>query len=334
MIKTAQGIRSGSASAIRRIGFLVLDEFPMVTLSCAIDTLRTANQLSNSSAYTWTVITPTGAPAQSSDGATRVATTRLSDAGQLDLTLVCAGANVATYIDKPVVEILHQMAFSNVALGGLGTGAYALAKAGLLDGYRCAIQWDDKRSLRAIFPNTTFLNCLSVIDRDRMSCAGGIAPIELMLSLVGLRLGSKMSALISSHVGAKQLADIGGTEARDSTDLPSSEHRALARIVSLMQSNLEEPLSARRLAALSGVSLRQVQRMFPLYYGTTLTSYYLRLRLAHAREQVIHSSHSLTEIAVSCGFTSPAHFSRSYRTQYGKSPSADRPRRWTAVGTR
>lgn len=329
MIRSIQAVRSNAATSIRRIGFLVLDEFPMMALSCAIDTLRTANQLANTAAYSWSVITTTGTSARSSDGATRVASTRLSEAGPLDLTLVCAGANVEKHIDAPVVDLLRQMANRHVALGGLGTGAYALAKAGLLDGYRCAIQWDDKQSLRAEFPNTTFLNCLSVIDRDRMSCTGGIAPIELMLGLVGRRLGNKMSAQISSRVGAKQLADIGTTGDVSEGAVAGPEHQALQRIVALMQANLEEPLSARNLAALSGVSLRQIQRMFPLYYGTTLTSYYLRLRLANAREQVIHSPHSLTEIAVSCGFTSPAHFSRSYRAQYGKSPSSDRPRRWS-----
>ncbi len=329
MIRSLQAVRSNAATSIRRIGFLVLDEFPMVALSCAIDTLRTANQLANTAAYSWSVITTTGTLARSSDGATRVASTRFSEAGPLDLTLVCAGANVANHSDPHVVDLLRHMANRHVALGGLGTGAYALAKAGLLDGYRCAIQWDDKQSLRAEFPNTTFLNCLSVIDRDRMSCCGGIAPIELMLALVDKRLGSEISALISSRVGAKQLADIGSAAETAEFAPAGPEHRALQRIVSLMQSNLEEPLSARTLATRSGVSLRQIQRMFRQYYGATLTNYYLRLRLAHAREQVLHSPHSLTEIAVASGFTSPAHFSRSYRAQYGRSPSSDRPRRWS-----
>lgn len=316
------------ARSIRRVGFLALEEFPMVALSCAIEVLRTANQLAGDTVYSWTVMTTSGGSARASDGVTQVSGVTYAQVGALDLALVCADTNVMRVVDEDVIALLRRMAKDDVALGGMCSGTYALVKAGLMDGYNCTVQWDDMARLRQDHPAVNFLDRLSVIDRNRLTCAGGIAPVDLMLTLIGGRFDAKTIAEISARVGARHTPVKEEWEEALGEMVPPRDRRVISQIISLMQENLEEPLPARALANAVGVSLRQIQRLFQVSFGTTLTNYYLRLRLEHARQLVLNSECSLTEIAVTCGFASPAHFSRSYRTYYGRAPSSERPRRW------
>ncbi|MEG6508381.1 GlxA family transcriptional regulator [Methyloligella sp. 2.7D] len=306
------------ASSIRQIGLLVLDNFSMVALSCAIEVLRTANRHSETADYAWSVLALRRGAVRSVDGTAEIAAIGYDEAAPLDLVLVCGGTEIEAPVDDALIGLLHRIAGDGAALGGVCNGAYALAKAGLLDGYRCALQRPDLPRLRREHPDVVFLERLAVIDRDRMTCGGGIATVDMMLSLVARRLGRELANTVSKHVGLPHRAD--GEHA-----CVEVEHQTLATIIALMQTNLEEPLSAQELASHAGISLRHVQRMFQLTYGTTLSHYYLSLRLRRAREMVTNSSLSLTEIAVACGFASPAHFSRTYKAQYGKAPSAERP---------
>ncbi|MEG6507631.1 GlxA family transcriptional regulator [Methyloligella sp. 2.7D] len=318
------GFPTDRVASARRIGFLTLDEFPTVALSCAIEVLRAANQVVGRSEYQWSIVTAGGETVRSSDGAMRATAVSYAEAAPLDLLLVCGGSNIADAVDEPLITLLRQMADDAVILGGLCSGAYALVKAGLLDGYQCALQWDDMVGLRQAHAGTVFLDRLSVIDRDRISCAGGIAPIELMLSLVGKQLGAEIAGNIAARLGASQQSR--PANAIDGAHRPplNTEQQRLARVVALMEDNLEEPLSATELAEQAGLSLRQVQRVFQLTVGVPLSAYYLRLRLKRARERVLHGTESLTQIAVAFGFASPAHFSRSYKACFGRSPSSER----------
>ena len=315
---------SAKLETIRRVGLLTLPEFTMIAFSSAVEVLRMANHLSGQPYYSWTVITADGKPVSSSNGLAPVQTVTYDAAGDLDMVLVCGGTNVAKFVDDKIISLLRRMAHDGVVLGGLCTGTYALVKSRLLDGYKCTIHWENMAGLRETHARVDFQEELFVIDRDRMTCTGGIAPIDMMLSLVRSRFGKALVAEISDQFILERVRD-----SYDRQHIPLAarlgfNHSALVQIAALMEANFEEPLSAVELAKLAGLSLRQVQRMFQESLETTPTKYYLRLRLRRARELLLQSQMSITQISVTCGFQSTCHFSKSYRTLYGRTPRSER----------
>ncbi len=315
---------STKLSTIRKIGFLTLDEYTMIAVSSAIEVLRMANRLSGQTHYSWTIITTDGRPVPSSNGMSYADAVTYDAAGDLDMVLVCGGTNVANFVNDKVVNLLRRIARDGVVLGGLCTGTFALVKSGLLDGYKCTIHWENMAGLREFHSRVKFQEELFVIDRDRMTCTGGIAPIDMMLALVRSSFGKTLVAEISNQFILERVRD-----GFDRQHIPLAarlgfNHGALVDIAALMEANFEEPLSAVELASLAGLSLRQVQRMFQETLHTTPTKYYLQLRLRRARELLLQSQMSITQISVSCGFQSTCHFSKSYRALYGRTPRSER----------
>ncbi|MBT0961912.1 GlxA family transcriptional regulator [Denitromonas iodatirespirans] len=311
-------------SSVSRIGFLVLDEFTMIAFSSAIEVLRMANYASGRKHYEWTVFTVDGQPVTCSNGLPTAPMKTYADAGPLDMVFVCGGTNITRLVDDRVIGLLRRIAKDKVSLGGLCTGTYALVKSGLLDGYRATIHWENISGLRESHSRVNFVHELFVIDRDRITCTGGTAPIDLMLTLVGARCGKTLVAQICDQFSHERPRD-----SKDRQHIPLAarlgrNHEALGDVAALMEANIEEPLSLDELAHLAGLSQRHVQRMFREALGCTPSQYYLDLRLRRARELLLQTAMSITSITVACGFQSPCHFSKAYRALFGQSPSGER----------
>jgi len=317
---------SSATDACCHIGFLTVNEFTMMAFSSAVEVLRMANYLTGRSCYSWSILTVDGQPVASSSGFSPSQATTYAKSPRFDMVFVCGGTNITQYVDDRVVALLRRMARDGVVLGGLCTGTYALVKSGLLDGYRCTIHWENMASLREMHRSINFLEELFVIDRDRITCTGGIAPIDMMLALVKSRFGKSLVMEISDQFILERIRDCSDRQHIPLAARLGFNNRALVEIASIMEANFEDPLSAVELAKLAGLSLRQVQRMFQESLDTTPTKYYLRLRLRRARELLLQSQMSITQIAVSCGFQSTCHFSKSYRALYGRTPRSERQR--------
>jgi transcriptional regulator GlxA family with amidase domain len=313
-----------NAATLQHFGFLTLPRYSMIAFSNAVEVLRMANYLSGETLYRWTVYSTDGAPVAASNGLTVLQTEQLNERSAPDILFVCGGIDVGAATDDEVIRVLRSAARADIPLGALCTGSFALAKAGLLDGYRCAIHWENMSALHELFPQIIFSQELFVIDRDRYTCSGGTAPLDLMLNLVTPRIGKVMATGISDQFIVDRIRD-----SKDRQHIPLAarlgfNHRALSEAAALMEGNIEEPLSLEELAEMVMMSQRQLQRMFRHYLGVTPTQYYLHLRLRRARELLLQTSMSIMDVTVACGFQSPCHFSKSYRNLFGYSPSRER----------
>lgn len=316
---------------VSHIGFLTLDNFSMIAFSNAIEVLRMANYLSGQELYHWSVITPGGQPVQASNGLSFYQPVSPEDTSVPDVLLVCGGVDVQNAVSSPIIRLLRQYARQDIWLGGLCTGSYALAKAGLLNGHRCTIHWENMPSLCEEFPEISFLQELFVIDGNRCTCAGGTAPLDLMLAFVGARFGKHLVAEISDQFMVERARD-----GKDQQHIPvaariGSSRKALVEVSALMEANIEEPLTLDELARLAGLSQRHLQRMFRHALGMTPMCYYLNLRLKRARTLLLQTEMSIMSITVACGFQSACHFSKSYRALFGYSPSIERRQREQSV---
>lgn len=307
-----------------RFGFLTLENYSMIAVSNAIEPLRMANLLSKTQFYQWEILSLDGQPATASNGLQLTPTRSLSEAGDFDVVFVCGGINVRDAVSTELLKALKRLALAQRKLGALCTGSYALAKAGLLDNYRAAIHWENLLALREEFPRIIFSQQLFVIDRDRYTCSGGIAPLDLMLNVIQRQLGESVAAAISDQFILDRIRND-----RDHQYIPLQAkvgacHKTLIDVASLMEANIEEPLSLDELADAVNISRRQIERLFKRHLGSVPTKYYLEIRLRRARELLLQTNMSIMDITVACGFQSPPHFSKCYRSHFGYPPGQER----------
>ncbi|MDR5838059.1 GlxA family transcriptional regulator [Caballeronia sp. LZ034LL] len=311
-------------SNLAHFGFVTLPNFSMIAFTSAVEVLRMANYVGRAQHYRWSIITPDGEPARASNGITVKPATTIDETGMPDVLIVCGGWQVADYVDDKVIGLLQRAHEAGIPLGGICTGPYALLAAKLLDGYRCTLHWEDMSPVNKRFPHVRFADELFVIDRDRLTCTGGTAPLDLMLNLVGMRLGQAHAAQVSEQFIVERIR--GSTDYQHiPVDARVGFSRAeLVEVVRLMEANIEEPLSLEELARLVHLSQRHLQRMFKMFLSVSPTHYYLTLRLRRARELLRNTDASIARVTSVCGFHSPCHFSKAYRAQFGHAPSVER----------
>jgi AraC family transcriptional regulator, glycine betaine-responsive activator len=160
----------------------------------------------------------------------------------------------------------------------------------------------------------------SEIDGNRYSTAGGVASIDLVLSLIEERCGAKLTNDVSEQLIYSSIRQLQSGTPISPDFRKRLRHPKLKTVVWTMDDNLEEPLKVCELARMVNISVRQLERLFVRYIGDSLNRYYLTLRLNKVRRLLCQTSLSIIHIELSCGFTSSSHFSKCYRAKFGVSP--------------
>ncbi|MCB2074213.1 MAG: GlxA family transcriptional regulator [Novosphingobium sp.] len=313
-----------AAAAPAKIGLLLTDGFALMSYASVIEPFRAANRLAGMQHYSWTHISIAGGPVAASSG-TSIATMAAMEGGHdYDRVFVFAADDPAAYRNRDCFAWLRRMARRGASLIGVSGGPYLLARAGLLDGYRATIHWEHAEALRHEFPGLAIEGGLYVIDRDRMTCAGGTAGMDLAVELIAEDLGAQLARqvaewFIRTEPRPAGLSQRAGVEARYGTT-----NERLARMLSAMEGALEDPLPRGELAEQAGVSLRQLERLCMRHFGRTISETYLDMRLDHAAQLLRSTGLSVTDVGIACGFRSQSHFSRCYRARFGRPPSRSR----------
>lgn len=324
--RPADGSPGIPADGHHDIGFLLVPGFSHLAFSSALEPLRMANHLAGRPLYTWHLVSRDGAPVTASNGLATPVDQALEPLPVLDLLLVCAGLEVQRYCDRATLSWLRRLAERRVPLGAVCTGGYVLAQAGLLDGYRCTLHWEHIGSLHEarLFPGVTFTAELFVMDRDRYTCSGGIAPLDMMLNLIGRQQGLALAEAIAEEFIHERIRGVGDRQRTPLRVRLGHSHPKLEEVATLMEANLQEPLALDELASYAGLSRRQLERLFQRYVGSPPLKYYLELRLIRARQLLKQTHMPITEVALACGFVSPPHFTKCYHDRFGHSPSRER----------
>jgi len=311
-----------------RIGFLLINKFTLIALASAIEPLRMANQLSGRELYTWQLISSDGQPVNASDGISIAADSSITERTDYDVVIVVGGVDITRSSIPKEISWLQRMGRQHVLMGAVCTGAYVLARAGLLDGYSCSAHWECLAALQEQFPKVNCTNRLYIMDRDRMTCTGGGAPLDMMLSMVTRQHGAALTGAICDMFVCDRVRADTEQQRVPLRRLLTPAQPKLAEITELMENNIEEPIELEELARFVGVSRRQLERLFFKHLGCTPSRYYLKLRLDRARQLLKQTTRSIIEISSMCGFVSPPHFSRCYRKYIGIPPKEERAAVW------
>jgi AraC family transcriptional regulator, glycine betaine-responsive activator len=307
-----------------RYAFITLPNYSLIAVANALEVLRMANRVAGHDVYEWPVASLDGRPVPASCGLELHPTVALDRIGKVEILFVCGGVNVREAVSGALLKALRRQAERRVGLGALCTGGYALARAGLLDHYRATIHWENLPALREEFPRVQLNNQVFSIDRDRYTASGGTAPLDLMLNLIQLKHGPRISQQVSEQFLLERVRSDQDRQYVPLRAQVGSSHGTLIRVAQLMEENIEKPLSLERIAQGTGLSRRQIERLFRRHLGCVPKRYYLEMRLRRARELLLQTAMPVMDITTSCGFKSPPHFSRCYRSQFGHPPSAER----------
>jgi transcriptional regulator GlxA family with amidase domain len=211
--------------------------------------------------------------------------------------------------------------------GGVGAGVLWLAEAGALNGVRTALPWSLYPDADAIADQALFTPNLYEIDGTRLTCCGGAASIDFALHLVGLLFGATVQAQVKEVLCVDRVR---GPDERQRVALQARFgvlQPKLTEAVTLMEANIEEPLSTDEIAQLAGISRRQLERLFKQYLGSLPSRYYLELRLQRARQLLRDTNHSIVQVGLMCGFSSGSHFSTAFGALFGNTPREERQRK-------
>lgn len=296
----------------------------MLTYASAAEPLRAANELSGETRYEIWNIPAQGARSVASCGAIVPANAHVGERLGFDLVLVVSSTDSPDAQQPRLLDWLRQLSRRKIPLGGLGTGPLMLARAGLLRQRRMTLHWAYQSALLEVQPDIKLDQQLYVVDKDRVTCAGGTAPVDLMHALISDQHGPEFARSVSdwwSHatVRAPEDAQRAGKAQRYRTNNP-----IVLSAIELMETHLSDPLDLPQLAESVGVTERQLNRLFKTGVHYSTMSYYRRLRLQKSFQLLTQTSMPISEVMAATGFVSTSHFSQAFKSVYAKTPAQAR----------
>ncbi len=312
------------ARALRRIGFVLTENYSLMPVAAAVEPLRAANLLAGRQLYEAVFLSAPGGMHLSTAGGGFDTLPFREAPGDLDLVFVVAGGNPMTYEDPGLIRYLRRLNAGRVPLGGLSGGSAILARAGLMQGRRFTVHWQHIAPLLDLDPDFRIERRLYVIDRDRYSCAGGVAVLDMMCAIIERDHGGPFARSISDWFIHSNLRSPDVPQEASLAQQYGIRHPALAAALAIMTSHMADPLSPAQISMLSGISLRQLHRLFVGHFAMPMMTVYRNLRLEKADELLQQTMLPILEIGLMTGFPNAAHFSRVFARRYGATPGERR----------
>ncbi len=321
---TKTGTPGSDDKPVRDIGFLLVPDFSPVCFFSAVEVLRTANRFLEKPYFGWKLFSQDGEAVLTSAGVAIAVDGPVSTDSELDILFVCAGFHPEHYCGNKILAWIRDLDRHGTSLGAISTGTYILARAGIIGERRCTIHSENFASLQEDFFDLTITSGIFEIDRNLYTCAGGTSAIDLFVHLVSADHGEEIAASIAHQFQHDRI--------RNSTDHQSRSMRLglrvksekVAQAIDIMEQNIEQPLTSEEIAALSGITPRQLQRLFKNYTGRSPLDFYLNLRLNHGRLLLLQTSLPIIDVAVASGFVAHSHFTKCYRDEFGYPPRLER----------
>lgn len=306
------------------LGLLLVEGFSLMSYASVIEPFRAANTLAERDLYCWRHVSIDGKPVRASNGAMILADCSVGQKLECDTLFIVAGGDPSDFSHRPTFAWLRELGRSSVRLAGVSGGPFLLARAGVLDGHRTTIHWDHHTAFTEAFPYLEVEPGLFVIDRRRLTCAGGTAGLDLAIELIERDHGHGLAARVSDWFIRTERRTADEAQRLGLRDRYRVTNDRVLKSLAKMEATVEAPVSVAALARLSGVSRRQLERLFAIHLNRSVSETYLQIRLDQAAHLLRRTAMSVTETAIACGFQSVSHFSRVYKIRFGRSPRAER----------
>ena len=292
-----------------QISILLFDRFSNHCLANVLEPLRAANALSSQQVFEWNLVVLGGLRVRSSSGLRLEAEAQLADMSG-DILMVMPSYGFLTHANVTSSRALRAAARRFDILAGLDTGSWLLAEAGLLDGYRATIHWDELDRFSERFSDIDVQKEAVIYDRDRITCGGSSTAFALAMQMIEKQHGAALRLRVE-HLFSGAYAQ-----------RPVRRGGIAARAVDLMRAHIEEPLPIAQLAQQLGRSQKHLEQQMLARLGAAPQVIYRRIRLERARQLSLDTTISVAEISVRCGYQDASAMTRAFRSEYGTTPQA------------
>ncbi len=313
---------------VYKIGILTLDGFPLMSYASVVEPLRAANLLSQKTLYEVVDITPTENGVRSSSGILITGKSTLAENTKFDIVFVIAGGDPFLVDNKKLFGWLNRLTILGTIIGGISGGPVILAKAGIMGDRRMTVHWEHAEGLLELGHKVILERSLYVFDRDRMTCAGGTAPLDMMLALISSQQGAVFAQFVSDWFVHAEIRPSGGAQRGSLANRIGTSNASVLSTVELMENHIADPLTLLDLARLVGISERQLNRIFKKNLGRSTMVYYRSIRLGKAKNLLRNSNLKISEIAEATGFSNQSHLTGLFSDFYGYVPSHYRTKRF------
>ena len=301
--------------------FIVVPRFNITTLITMIETLRIANYLAPSSTFSWEVASFDGSKIIASNGMTATIKTANDNLRSAEFVFILGSWGTEHYHNQKLTAWLRKRARAGERICGVELGSDSVARAGLLDGKSATIHWSWLNGFKENFDRVEVEESLFTLDSKVMTCSGGLAGVDLMLRLIEEINGSSFSGEIADQMLHHPIRSAASPQ-RSTMGRSTETMRPLLReAMTLIENNIEEPLTVPQIAKVLGVSQRQLERQFKKNVGCTVVQFGLLKRLQNARLLLISTDMSIRQIATASGFNTMSHFAFSFGKFFGRRPS-------------
>lgn len=307
----------------RHIAFCLCPGVPLFCIASALEVLRHANRFADRAHYRWSILTDDDAPVLDGNGLYWYPTGRLSDSEAPDIAFIVAGFDAGQLEQKKLLAWLARHSKQGSSIGAVSNGAFLLAASGLLDRYEATTHWEDFESFCLMFPEVRARYQRYVIDRNRLTCSGGSATLDLFIEIARQDLGNELALKISRQMLLQeQSVVLPGSPASRLTGQHFSSR--IQQALSLIEAGVGQSITVEAMARRIGVSRRELLRLFRNELNVTPSRVLAERRLDRARSLILNTRLPMATIAGSVGFSSQSHLTSSYRSRFGITPAQQR----------
>lgn len=308
----------------REFYFVLLPKLTMLAFSAAVEPLRIANQLTKTELYRWYTMTPDGRPVTCSNGVKITPDMSLKSPPQGAISFICSGVQPLSAAGPQTLNWLRRENRMGATIGGICTGAFALAQAGIIGNRSFTVHWENQPSFIENFPDYLPTQNLYEKDRRLITCGGGSASTDMMLDIIETDYGREIAVVISDMCIHKRTSERRAPQKSSISVAIGSRNQRLLKAIQVMNETVEDPLPLLELCATLEISRRQLERLFKKYTQQSPTKFYYSLRLERAHGLLNETNLPITEIAMATGFNSTSHLARHFKGKFGVSPMAFR----------
>ena len=308
----------------REMRFVLLPRFNMATLATMIEPLRIANYVSGETLYRWEFLTPDGGSVQASNMmelACHALDHPIQPGATLDCVALLGSWGAERFFDNRLANWLRGHERHGVPLIGVEIGSYIFARAGLLTQRQATTHWSFFAGFAESFPHVEAREQMFTIDKQMMTCAGGLAGIDLVLHRIAATHDEELAAEIASQMLHHRRAEPHFAQRPPTGPTTPDVHPVIKRVSQILEDRIEDSISIPELCRQMKMPQRKLERLFNRHLGCTVIQFYRFVKLQYARTLLVSTSMDIREISVASGFNSMSYFSHCFAKTFGRKPS-------------
>lgn len=315
----------------RNIKIILVPGFSYLSLGAILEPLHTLNKLYPDLKIDYELVSITEDYITSESGIKIYCENVLQDAikdikrkAQSTVLFLCCGLKTPFDVQGLLKRILRTCNQHKILTFGVGASGWKMADAGILANGEGTVHWTTLAAFRERNQNILAHDALFVSSEHITSSPGEAAALDMTINFIKTEYSEEHADRVCDHLMITFTRNGDLEQPKSNAQRLRDVPKSLQKVISIMEKNLENPLTLKIISSDAGLSLRQIERLFAKHFKKSPKKYYISRRLLHARQLIEQTSLSIFEVSIVSGFASRQIFSKYYKKEFGFTPSKTR----------